>query len=196
MKMFHYKEKDKSDQSQSTRLFISQQTPWVCILSICRKQKIFLTSQIGKKWVVYRSTQLRRYLAPCILSLTEPNTPTIRATATEFLKVKRKKPHLSHWNVTVVSCLPWANCLTQLKIVPLNTMRVTALNMAELGYSKAGLLKNCQQCHAKKLWGDGTLFAAWKFRSASQSLGAQMSSPKSCSIVMYWHGDIWREQHV
>lgn len=81
-------------------------------------------------------------------------------------------------------------CLTQLKIVPLNTTRVTALNTAELGYSKAGLLKNCQQCHAKKLWGDGTLFAAWKFRSASQSLGPQMSSPKSCNIVMYWHGDI------
>lgn len=37
-------EKETADQSQPTRLFISQETPQVCTLSICRKRKIFLTS--------------------------------------------------------------------------------------------------------------------------------------------------------
>lgn len=73
-------------------------------------------------------------MAPFILALTEPSTPTIRAIAVEFLRVKRKKAPLSYWNVTGVSCLPCSKCLTQLKMVPLDSTRVSALDTAELGY--------------------------------------------------------------
>lgn len=136
--------------------------------------------------LIYSAQQI---LAPFILALTEPNTPTIRVIALEFLEVKRKKPPLSHWYITVVSCLPWANCLAQLRIIPLNYQGLSP------GHSTAGVLqgrtsKNCQQCHAKKLRGDSTLFGAWKFHSASQSFDVQMPAPKSCNAVMYWHRNI------
>lgn len=50
-------------------------------------------------------------------------------------KSQEDKPPLSHWYATVVSCLPCSNCLTQLKMVPLNTMRVSA----SPGHSRAGV---------------------------------------------------------
>lgn len=120
---------------------------------------------------MYRSIQLSRYLAPFIPALTEPNTPTMREIAMVFLKVKRRKPHLRNWYVTVVSHWLWSNCLTSLMMVTTECYyrRYSAtLHTAELKYSEAGLLKNCQQCRIKKLWGDDTLFTAWRFHSASQ----------------------------
>lgn len=80
------------------------------------------------------------YSAQQILGTIYPGSHRTKYTyhkviAMKFLKAKRKKPPLSHWYVTALFCLPWSNCLTQLKMVPLNTTRVSA----SPGHSRAGV---------------------------------------------------------